>query len=212
MTPFRSKNVTSHHFIVTISNSSTVKNLYAIKYLLYRSVKWEKIHRDGPIMCYRCQRTDHTAGNCNMDFRCVKCSEPHLPGECKIKSGESSKENLYCVRCKKNGHPASYRGCPVLQEHLTKIRERINKNRQKQTQQHIPSKSVNPDQTFASFLKTATIQSSEQQSVPQVQPEVMEMLRTMQQTIAQKMAMFQAMIENQAKQIADLYNMIMTPP
>lgn len=74
VTQFKAKNVETSFFIVTISNTSAVKSLFAIKYVLYRAVGWERIRRDGITQCFRCQGFGHTAVNCSLRFRCVKCS------------------------------------------------------------------------------------------------------------------------------------------
>lgn len=42
-----------------------------------------------PIMCACCQRAGHTAVNCNLDYRCVKCTDKHGPENCTIKKNEN---------------------------------------------------------------------------------------------------------------------------
>lgn len=81
--------------------------------------------------CYRCQGYGHTALNCNLQFRCVKCSEEHQTGECKLKAGETERETLFCVQCGANGHPASYRGCPKYKELMQRLNNRKQEAKQK---------------------------------------------------------------------------------
>lgn len=124
VTKLKTKNATTSFFLVCIPNNSSVKNLLQIRYVLYRTIRWERIRRDGPTQFYRCQGYGHTSGNCNMHFRCVKCSEEHEPGKCGLKSGEIERGALYCVQCKATGHPASYRGCPKYKEIILRMSEK----------------------------------------------------------------------------------------
>ena len=77
-------------------------------------------------MCHRCQRAGHTASNCNLDYRCVKCMNSHGAGECPIKKDEKLElSKIFCVRCKSFGHPASYKGCPKYKEIKNRIVEKM---------------------------------------------------------------------------------------
>lgn len=59
-----------------------------------------------------------------MEFRCVKCNDKHEPGNCNIaKDAVIDKNKIFCVNCKKFDHPASFRGCEVLQEIFKKAQE-----------------------------------------------------------------------------------------
>ena len=100
-------------------------------------------------------------------YRCVKCTEPHGPGECKIKKEVAvSKEKIYCVNCKNFGHPASYKGCPKLAELRKKINEKITKAKTTKTERiaQISRKYV-PELKFADIVKQGT-------SVSQTSPQV----------------------------------------
>ena len=88
------------------------------KVIAHHMVRWEKINNGNGIQCMNCQRWGHIASRCNLGYRCVKCPTNHNPKECKINSENApvDKKELYCVNCDKQGHPASYKGCPVLKE------------------------------------------------------------------------------------------------
>ena len=117
--------------IIQVSPDSNIGKLLKINRLSYLKVSWEKIKKNDITQCYKCQRIGHTAQNCNLNHRCVKCTEPHGPGECKIKKRRrSKKENIYCVNCKNFGHPASYKGCPKHAELRKKLNEKSSMQKQ----------------------------------------------------------------------------------
>ena len=152
VSPFNTKNANGSLFLVSVSHDSAIRDLIAIKFVLYRSVKWERIRRNGPTQCFRCQGYGHVAGNCNMRYRCVKCSEDHEVGKCQIKPGESRLEDLYFVQCKKSGHPASYKGCPKYKELVGRIKERSEQAREKQRPKASPVM-VTKDKSYASLFQ-----------------------------------------------------------
>lgn len=100
-----------YHYLVQISNDSTIKEITNIKYLAYQRIKWEKPHKKSIVQCKRCQRLGHVSYNCNFIQRCVKCSLTHKHGECQIQTKDESNK-LKCANCGGVGHPASYKGCP----------------------------------------------------------------------------------------------------
>lgn len=113
-------------YIIQISHNSSINNLKSIKTVLHSIVTWEKLVKKDRIQCKRCQRIGHVALNCNLSYRCVKCDQPHNPGECPRSNldSNSSDSKPYCINCKQFGHPASYRGCPKLKEIKQKIEDR----------------------------------------------------------------------------------------
>jgi hypothetical protein len=64
--------------------------------------------------------TGHAASNCNRPYRCVKCTEEHLPGQCKRTTREG---HAACVNC--NGqHPANSIECPQYKKYTELITKR----------------------------------------------------------------------------------------
>lgn len=117
-------------FLVQISANSKTNNLIQIKQVNHQIVRWEKLKKKDMIQCKRCQRLEHTAANCTLQYRCVKCEGDHDPGKCKIdKSDNNSKTQLFCVLCKNQGHPASYRGCPRYIELKNRIKNKKENNK-----------------------------------------------------------------------------------
>ena len=80
--------------IIQVSPDSNIGKLLKINRLSYLKVSWEKIKKNDITQCYKCQRIGHTAQNCNLNHRCVKCTEPHGPGECKIKKGDAVRKKI----------------------------------------------------------------------------------------------------------------------
>ncbi|GFY02074.1 hypothetical protein TNCV_5099351 [Trichonephila clavipes] len=57
--------------------------------------------------CYSCNKFHHTAENCHITPRCLKCREAH---DCVIKRVEKT----YCINCHVYGHMANYSKCPLF--------------------------------------------------------------------------------------------------
>ncbi|GFU92433.1 nucleic-acid-binding protein from transposon X-element [Trichonephila clavipes] len=83
--------------------------IFDLKYLSYLSIRVEGYEGKGVTQCYSCNRFNHTAQNCHMNPRCIKCGQAHQTKECPIKRVE----NTYCINCKTYGHMANYSKCPL---------------------------------------------------------------------------------------------------
>lgn len=118
------KNRPLPHFIVQVSPKTPINEIIKIKSLDHQIIRWERIHKPKITQCTRCQRFGHSSANCKMDYRCVKCGNSHIPGQCTIKP-EDPKEKLHCTLCNKDGHPASYKGCI---EYQTRLKQRAEAN------------------------------------------------------------------------------------
>ncbi|XP_055388421.1 nose resistant to fluoxetine protein 6-like isoform X2 [Condylostylus longicornis] len=130
------QNINLPYYIVQASPNSSVNDIKNIKEIDHSIVTWENIKRKPIQQCTRCQRFSHTAANCHMDYRCVKCGENHKIGECKIRS-EDGRDKLYCTLCKQHGHPASYKNCPEYKRRM-QIKEELKiKLKQNITQRHM---------------------------------------------------------------------------
>lgn len=99
-------------FLVQISPESNINKLKNIKAILYRCVKWEHVRRPEIPQCRNCQGFFHSAANCYLPTRCVKCNLDHERGKCSVNMVQPDEKNkLFCVLCNKYRHPASYKGC-----------------------------------------------------------------------------------------------------
>lgn len=102
-------------FVVQATAASVESTILKATKLSHVIVRWERLKRRDILQCRRCQRLGHTASNCGMQFRCVKCKEQHEPGQCGLPSGQIHEPHqVFCIACNKFGHPASYRGCPQI--------------------------------------------------------------------------------------------------
>lgn len=106
-----------NYFIVKLKKDANISYYSNLRYLFNMRIYFCNFHRTDIIQCYNCQRPGHVADNCNMATRCVKCSQNHRTIDCNISSERPSNE-LVCTLCKGKGHPASYRGCPVIKKLL----------------------------------------------------------------------------------------------
>ncbi|EZA56411.1 Nucleic-acid-binding protein from mobile element jockey [Ooceraea biroi] len=112
-------------YIVQLDATSQLRNLQKLDRLYHHVITWERLKSTEIIQCKRCQRLGHVASNCKMQFRCVKCDIKHDPGKCSlVTDGSIDKTKLFCANCKGYGHPASYRGCPVLVAMTKKIEDK----------------------------------------------------------------------------------------
>ncbi|GFV15995.1 PRE_C2HC domain-containing protein [Trichonephila clavipes] len=75
----------------------------------FLSVNVEGYDNKGVTQCYSCQKFNHTADNCRLTPRCLKCGENHQTRECGIQKVEQA----FCINCQKFGHMANYAGCPL---------------------------------------------------------------------------------------------------
>ena len=137
----RENNILLPIYIIQVSPDSNIGTLLKINRLNYLKIAWEKIKKNDITQCYKCQRIGHTAQNCNLKYSYVKCTEPHGPGECKIKKEVAvCKEKIYCVNCKNFGHPASYKGCPKLAELRKKLNEKNHQSEKNKNRTDRPNK------------------------------------------------------------------------
>lgn len=140
-------------YIVQFEPSTNMSEIIKIKTLNYQRVVWEALNKQNNVMqCRKCQRFGHAASNCNLMYRCVKCDKQHSPGECSIKNKVENVE-IYCANCQKMGHPASFRGCPIYQQMLLKLKSKIKEKKMNTTRtfESIPVNAQNG--SYADMLK-----------------------------------------------------------
>lgn len=105
-------------FLVQVSLESHVNKLKEIKTLLHRCIKWEQVRRPEIPQCRNCQGFFHSAANCYLPRRCVKCNEDHERGKCPAQTvPPEDKNKLYCVLAKN-----------MVILHHTKVAKNINKS------------------------------------------------------------------------------------
>ncbi len=107
-------------FRVELVKEDKNKELFNITELLNFRVKIEVPYKIKQVVqCQRCQLLGHTQRYCVRDPICVKCAESHWTSKC-TKSPKSKATCALCGAHGKEGHPASYCGCPAYQRALEK--------------------------------------------------------------------------------------------
>ncbi|GFW97354.1 uncharacterized protein TNCV_3091921 [Trichonephila clavipes] len=83
--------------------------IFDLTHLSYLQVRVEGYLVRGITQCFNCNNFYHTAANCHMQPRCLKCGKNHATRNCLIKERQ---ENPFCINCQDYGHSACYTKCP----------------------------------------------------------------------------------------------------
>lgn len=196
-------------YIVQISYDSSVEELKKIEFINYQVVQWDKLRKSDITQCFKCQRFGHTATNCQLYYRCVKCNDNHNPGECTITAGDNNLSKIFCVQCQTYGHPASYRGCPRHVELSNKLKKKKEEQQQTKIQRAaMHNNYINPNVTFASMFNNSNPQSPTipknlqgQQQFNQQQPDITSMFNQIMQFLRDSINDMRNEINNQNKKI-----------
>ncbi|GFX44469.1 nucleic-acid-binding protein from transposon X-element [Trichonephila clavipes] len=97
------------YFLITLPRNDLNSKIFDIKKLGYLQVKVEGYLVRGITQCFNCNNFYHTAANCFMKPRCLKCGKDHATRNCHIKERQ---ENPFCINCQDFGHSACYTKCP----------------------------------------------------------------------------------------------------
>ncbi|GFS97387.1 uncharacterized protein TNCV_733291 [Trichonephila clavipes] len=111
----------------------------------------------GVTQCYSCNRFHHTAENCHITPRCLKCGDAHQTRECEIKRVEKP----YCINCETYGHMANYSGCPKFPKPRKGTQEKTN------TYTNTVNSIVRPGTSYSQAASTSNLTKT-QQMAPQV--------------------------------------------
>lgn len=124
---FLNNNKESPSYIIHFANSEIALNHLTSTYRVIDClvVTWQKFNKSKKkfTQCFNCQQYGHTARNCGKAYKCVKCVETHLPGQCARKTKEGSPK---CVNCG-GDHAANSKLCKVFVEYKQKIESIRNK-------------------------------------------------------------------------------------
>ncbi|GFT51154.1 uncharacterized protein TNCV_4817521 [Trichonephila clavipes] len=113
-------------------NAENVK-IFDLKTLGYLQVRVEGFLVRGITQCFNCNNFFHTASECHLKPRCLKCGNEHPTKQCPIKERQ---DNPFCINCQEYGHTACYTKCPQFPKPkkgspLPKI-QNLNKNKCKE--------------------------------------------------------------------------------
>ncbi|GFW07248.1 uncharacterized protein TNCV_3694411 [Trichonephila clavipes] len=82
-----------------------------LKTLGYLQVRVEGFLVRGITQCYNCNNFFHTASECRLKPRCLKCGKEHPTKQCPIKERQ---EDPFCINYQEYGHSACYTKCPLF--------------------------------------------------------------------------------------------------
>lgn len=202
----RKEGYTLPTFLVQISADSDTKQLKNIRGILYRCVKWEPLKKPEIQQCRNCQGFFHSASNCFLQPRCVKCNQSHEIGKCEISSDtENDRDKLFCVLCNKYGHPASYKGCEKYKELQTKIKARRQLLKQNT---NVRSTYINPDISYANTLRQDLPTANNANNNINMQNQFFIELKNMLTSLSNQMINLQKQLQMQSSRIDTLFSII----
>ncbi|GFV61288.1 nucleic-acid-binding protein from transposon X-element [Trichonephila clavipes] len=97
------------YFLVILPRNDNNSKIFDVTKLGYLQVKVEGYLVRGITQCYNCNNFYHTAANCFMKPRCLKCGKEHGTKNCHLKERQL---NPFCINCQDFGHSACYTKCP----------------------------------------------------------------------------------------------------
>ncbi|GFW95131.1 uncharacterized protein TNCV_1497701 [Trichonephila clavipes] len=145
-------------FLITLPRNDFNLTIRQLTHLHYLKISVEGYSIRGVTQCYKCNNFYHTAANCFMKPRCIKCGKEHMTKDCNI---TQRIENPYCINCHVYGHTACYTKCPRFPKPKS-APQTINKNNNT-----FNSKNVKENLSFANAVSGNTHNNSTPQpSIP----------------------------------------------
>lgn len=122
-------------WLVQLEPQSDVVSLLKTNYLLHQKVKIERRKKGNSTQCYKCQFWGHSSKHCHRPYRCVKCIDPHKPGECTLHEKRLHHPELLptCCNCGEQ-HAANFQGCKVYLAYIKRNRQQSPANPPKSIQ------------------------------------------------------------------------------
>ncbi|GFY26488.1 nucleic-acid-binding protein from transposon X-element [Trichonephila clavipes] len=108
-TQLTSKRTNPPFFLIILPRNAHNSKIFDLTHLSYLQVRVEGYLVRGITQCFNCNNFYHTAANCHMQPRCLKCGKNHATRNCLIKERQ---ENPFCINCQDYGHSACYTKCP----------------------------------------------------------------------------------------------------
>jgi hypothetical protein len=129
---FLNSNINFPSYIVSFKRGEIDLQTLQFQYKIinYVKVDWQKFDRSKKRLtqCHRCQKFGHSASNCNLTPRCVKCDQNHEMGKdfCSRKT-PTDPGTPKCVNCG-GDHAANFKDCPERLRYAKKV-QKIRNNR-----------------------------------------------------------------------------------
>ncbi|GFU90281.1 nucleic-acid-binding protein from transposon X-element [Trichonephila clavipes] len=144
-------------FLVSLPRNIFNAKIFELKKVSFMNVTVDGYDGKGVTQCYSCNRFHHTAENCHITPRCLKCGDAHQTRECEIERVEKP----YCINCETYRHMANYSGCPKFPKPRKGSQEKSN------THTNTVNSIVRPGTSYSQAAKTSNSTKS-QQMAPQV--------------------------------------------
>ncbi|GFW21800.1 nucleic-acid-binding protein from transposon X-element [Trichonephila clavipes] len=81
-------------FLVSLPRNLHNAKIFNVNKLSYLSVTIDGYESRGVTQCFQCNKFNHTAENCHLKPRCLKCGEAHQTTDCQIKRVET----MFCIK------------------------------------------------------------------------------------------------------------------
>ncbi|GFV44661.1 uncharacterized protein TNCV_212151 [Trichonephila clavipes] len=136
---------------------------FDLKTLAHLNITIEGYNGKGTTQCFTCNNFNHSADNCFLKPRCLKCGEEHLTKDCPIKQRLEIK---FCINCQVYGPMANWHGCPCFPK---PPKGAIKTNRNSYT--NLYSSFVRPNFSFVQITNNTPISKPKKQQVAPRRPE-----------------------------------------
>lgn len=190
-------------YLIQVSGETSLNQLKSINGLFHRCIRWEPLKKSEIPQCRKCQSFFHSASNCFLKPRCVKCDKMHDIGKCEQeKVSENEREKLFCVLCLKYGHPASYRGCEKYKE----MQQRLRAKKQSLSEKRSLNKPLNitHSMSFANVLKN----NQQITSSPNSTQQMLEQLNNTMQNLSNQLINLHKQLQLQTSRIDTIFSML----
>lgn len=149
----RKNNIKSNLWLIVLQPNTDTNELFKIRAIDRAIVKFEFLRKPKVIQCKRCQRFNHSASNCSLPYRCVKCTDNHEPGKCTSQT-KKNKFKPKCVNCQGDHTANDAANCPafkkVIELRESKKKDSSNSNVSSQASKQTSKKTK---QSYADQLK-----------------------------------------------------------
>lgn len=144
----RKNNIKSNLWLIVLQPNTDTNELFKIKAIDRAIVKFDFLRKPKVIQCRRCQRFNHSASNCMLPYRCVKCTDDHEPGKCKSVTNKN-KFKPKCVNCQGNHTANDAANCDAFKKAIELKTSKTKKVSNKQTNKQTSNSSTKSYATIA---------------------------------------------------------------
>lgn len=167
----RRENKNFRMWLIQLEPQSDVPALLKTTKLLNQVVRFEHQQAKGISQCRNCQHFGHAASNCSRPYRCIKCPQQHLPGNCALetlRANSAVEVKPHCVNCQ-GEHPANFRGCPSYINYVNIKAQRQQAARAEQeTRRTSYNNYRNPNSTYAATVSNRQHHQPLQSTTPAI--------------------------------------------